>query len=155
MAEFKEEFVINALHTDKAVIGKKYWCSDNLLGLKRLVETNNPVRIGTLTRAEISDDCFPFHTTCGSVWQFLYPYEEPPMKRMTNIQLMEWLAKGNGLFNYKNGSTYCYTDFAFMKQILNEEVNEDIVICTWDSYDWIEPTVDIYERDCQHTDNIL
>lgn len=34
MAEFKEELVINALHIDKAEVGKKYWCSDNIFWLK-------------------------------------------------------------------------------------------------------------------------
>ena len=41
MAEFKEELVINALHTDKAEIGKKYWYADNIIELKRCVERND------------------------------------------------------------------------------------------------------------------
>lgn len=40
MAEFDESKVINALHTDKAVIGKKYWFADDLISLKEIVEGN-------------------------------------------------------------------------------------------------------------------
>lgn len=35
MAVFDESKVINALHKDKAEIGKKYWVSDNIVDLKK------------------------------------------------------------------------------------------------------------------------
>lgn len=38
MAKFEERKVINALHPEKAEVGKKYWCSDELLYLKEEVE---------------------------------------------------------------------------------------------------------------------
>lgn len=148
MAEFKEELVINALHLEKAVIGKKYWCSDNLLDLKRLVETNIPIKIETLSKVEMSDDCFPFHTTCASAWQYLYPYEEPPKKRMTKRQFAEWIAKGNGEYTFE-GCAKNFFIFEYEGSEENEEVNGDIIIRPWDSEEWIEPTVDIYERDCK------
>ena len=31
----------------------------------------------------------------------------------------------------------------------NNEVASGIKIRTWDSDEWVEPTVDIYERDCK------
>ena len=38
MAKFNESKVINALHADKAEIGKRYWHADNLVRLKDDVE---------------------------------------------------------------------------------------------------------------------
>lgn len=148
MTEFKEELVINALHTDKSEVGKKYWCSDNLLDLKRLVETNIPGKIETLYRVEMSEDCFPFHTTCANAWQFLYPCEEPPMKRMTNRQLAEWLAKGNGE-QTKSNFRYTFILHEYYKGNEDEEVDEGYLIRPFGQTEWIEPTVDIYERDCR------
>lgn len=146
MAKFEEEKVINALHPEKAQIGKKYWYSDSLASLKEFIEENNVKFVGKLTDIEIEK--LPFHTDNTSLpWQFLYPYEEQK-QRMTNIQLMEWLAKGNGVLMYNN-SDYCYSYAPYTENGLNNEVGRDIVIRTWDSEEWIEPTVDIYERDCK------
>ena len=152
MAEFKEELVINALHPEKAEVGKKYWFADELSSLKSQVEENNTGY--TLTEI-LENDITPFKKSieeCGAIWtlwKFLYPYEEPPNKRMTNRQLAEWLAKGNGVFKYKNATAYCYSFITPLENNLNEEVEENVVICYWGSEEWQVPTVDIYERDCK------
>lgn len=149
MAEFKEELVINALHPEKAVIGKKYWCYDNLLGLKRIVKANLYHIVAKLERIEMSDDyAFPFYTTCGGAWQFLYPYEEPSEQRMTKRQFAEWLAKGNGEYTFE-GCAKNFFIFEYEGSEENEKVSDDIIIRSWDSEEWIEPTVDIYKRDCK------
>lgn len=150
MAEFKEELVINALHADKAIIGKKYWYSDNLSLLKTYVEENNMRFNGKLTRIEGNDIC-PFHldrnSECFS-WQYLYPYKEPPKQRMTNRMLSEWLIKGNGerKRNYSDSVRPLHSYDIYKG---NDFVDENIRIRPWDSEEWIEPTVDIYERDCK------
>lgn len=152
MAEFKEELVINALHPEKAEVGKKYWYSDGILWLKRSVENNEP-------HATLKNFESPFFEVDKSEnltnkYSLLYPYEEPPKQRMTYRQLAEWCAKCNGEYthcSYDNS----YTGFAYKKGTENDELTEGYFIRPWNSSDWIVPTVDIYEKDCQHTDNIL
>jgi len=82
-------------------------------------------------------------------WHVFYyrvkPEEEKP-KRMTKRQLAEWLAKGFGecAFNM----VVCFQwDYDMGEE--NTLVNKDVLIRPWGSDDWVEPTVDIYERDCK------
>lgn len=144
MAKFEEEKVINALHPEKAEVGKKYWFSDSIVMLKRKVENNEPYAIlknfkspyFEVTESEISlYRCF-----------LLYPCEEPPKQRMTPRMLSEWLVKGNGQWKHRQERLLCsvYTYFEDA-----DELDKNIVIRPWDSEEWVEPTVDIYERDCK------
>lgn len=147
MAEFKEELVINVLHTDKAVIGKKYWFADHILTLKTVVEKGfTDKNLYELTGINATSHlCFE---SDDGKWELLYPYEEPPKQRMTNIQLMEWCAKGNGEFTWEN-DTQSYTEYPYAIKLANEYVDDTIIIRTWDSEEWVKPTVDIYEKDCK------
>lgn len=147
MAQFDESKVINALHPEKAEVGKKYYCSDNLLKLKKYVEENNIDFVGILK--EVEDLKYSPFNSSRYLWQFLYPYEEPPKQRMTNIQLMEWINKGNGMFKYWDDSDTYYAYKSCKEKTLNNEVDKGTLIRSWDSEEWIEPTVDIYERDCK------
>lgn len=150
MAQFDESKVINALHPEKAEVGKKYWCSNSIMFLKEYVENSNVEMIGSLRKVEI--DCelkeSSFYITGSGYYQFLYPYEEPPKQRMTNRQFCEWLAKGNGQWQWKDSSQY-HIDYSYSETIENKEVDKDIIIRTWGTDEWVSPTVDIYERDCK------
>lgn len=152
MAEFKEELVINALHSEKAEIGKKYWVSDSILFLKETVTEEKIESIETLKK--ISDDyTHAFVDEDNVSWEYLYPYEEPPKQRMTNRQLAEWLVKGNGEYIILSSSRLAYFNYAYSIEESNEYVSDNIKIRSWDSEEWIEPTVDIYERDCKGDKN--
>lgn len=72
------------------------------------------------------------------------PKEEPV--RMTNRQLAEWVGKGNGEWLAVMG---VHSDFSYVKGKEDLEVSSDFLIRPWGSDDWVEPTVDIYERDCK------
>lgn len=147
MAKFDESKVINALHVDKAEIGKKYYFSDSYYRLKKYVERDETDSIEILD--DVAGEDIPFSKKDGSHWELIYPYEEPPKKLMTRLQLMKWLAKGNGI--YRDESGYClhhYNGYDFNEN-LNLEVSSDIEIRSWDSDEWVTPTVDIYERDCK------
>ena len=148
MAKFEEEKVINALHPQKAEVGKKYYYSDNLKLLKKHVEENHTDCIGKLKKVEDGHNFCSFLIAEKNSWELLYPYEEPPKQRMTNIQLMEWVAKGNGLI-LSQDKMFISNSFLCSKDELNNEVDKDILIHSWYSDDFIEPTVDIYERDCK------
>ena len=143
MAVFDESKVINALHPEKAEVGKKYWYSDSIVLLKKHVENNNSSFVGEFDSVKSSY----YFMTNGISWNFLYPYEEPPKQRMTNRQLAEWLAKGNGEYRHVDDS-YTYSYYVYDNRYANNEVY-DRVIRPWDSEEWVEPTVDIYERDCK------
>ena len=145
MAQFDESKVINTLHPEKAEVGKKYWYADNIANLKGVVEQDFRKRLGRLE--DICTESGLFEIGPGR-WYLLHPYEEPPKKRMTFRQLAEWLAKGNGQYTTEDyGRTYNAYDYYKEKE--NNEVDRRIIIRPWDSEEWVEPTVDIYERDCK------
>lgn len=145
MAVFDESKVINVFHKDKAVVGKKYYFSEFLYNLKSRVEDEDVNCVGELTY--VNDRCDPFQKDTNNYWEFIYPYEEPPKQRMTKCQFIEWLAKGNGVWKYYDGNIVSNT-MSYDERRFDEDVGEDKLIRPWDSDEWIEPTVDIYERDC-------
>lgn len=145
MAQFDESKVINTLHPEKAEVGKQYWYADNIASLKRKVEQDFRDSLGRLEYICTESGLFEI----GSVrWYLLYPYEEPPKKRMTSRQLAEWLAKGNGQYTTESYGRV-YVAYDYYKEKENNEVDRRIIIRPWDSEEWVEPTVDIYERDCK------
>lgn len=145
MAEFDESKVINALHKDKAEAGKMYWFADFIGILKESVESNDDS--AQLTYIDGDDNCCFYIDDC--LYALLYPYEAPPKQRMTNRQYAEWLAKGNG--ESTTSRLHCaYTCYEYEKGKDEMFVPDDYVIRPWDSDEWIEPTLDIYLRDCKH-----
>lgn len=72
--------------------------------------------------------------------------EESSEQRMTNLMLMEWISKRNGIFKYGD---LCYTSKCFVEHELNDAVDENIVVRSWDSEEWVEPTYEVYLRDCK------
>ena len=148
MAVFDESKVINTLHRDKAEVGKRYYCADYIDILKQGVEHNNSLPIGELI--QVTDDincCFLIN---DFKFALLYPYEgEQQKKRMTNRQLAEWLARGNGQLSVTHW-TNAHISYDYDKEHANEEVPSSHRIRPWDSDTWIKPTVDIYMKDCKH-----
>lgn len=145
MSQFDESKVINTLHPEKAEVGKKYWYADNVAKLKCNVEQDYRDMSGKLKDIDVEDGLFEIGL---GYWYLLYPYEEPPKKRMTYRQLAEWLAKGHG--QYTTGGTI-YHDLSYNNCDNTGEhtLRESYKIRPWDSEEWVEPTVDIYERDCK------
>ena len=139
--------MINVLHPEKAEVGKKYWFSGSLIRLKEYVENNVSSYVGELKTINPHRYC-PFRMTDGSGGDLLYPYEEPPKQRMTNRQLAEWLAKGNGVYRFVD-VRFAYHYFAYEIDTASKEVSVAVLIRHWGSEEWVEPTVDIYERDCK------
>lgn len=145
MLQFDESKVINALHFEKAEIGKKYWYADNIASLKREVERDFKERLGRLEDIYPESGLFEIESVR---WYLLYPYEESPKKRMTNRQIAEWIARGNGEYS-RDAYDRAYAEYCYFKSESNNEVDSDMKIRSWDSEEWVEPTVDIYERDCK------
>lgn len=153
MAKFDESKVINALHPEKAEVGKKYRFADSLLRLRQRVEEDSIDFISTLT--QINTNGFHVFRINEGSWEFLYPYEEPPKQRMTCRQLAEWLAKGNGEYTDSSNIVISYLTYTYLVENGDKEVAGGVKIRTWDSEKWIEPTVDVYERDCKGIMNCI
>lgn len=145
MTRFDESKVINTLHAEKAKLGKKYWYADNITTLKYYVERDFRDRLGRLEHIYATDGLFELDS---GRYYLLYPYEEPPKKRMTNRQLAEWLAKGNGQYTTDTYDRIC-DNYCYYNGENDNEVDRSITVRSWGSEEWIEPTVDIYERDCK------
>lgn len=146
MAVFDESKVINTLHKDKAEVGKRYYYADYISILKQRVEHDDSLSMSKLIRITGDADCC--FLIDGFKFALLYPYEEPSKKRMTNNQLAEWIAKGNGKYTTESCSL-AYSEYNYFKIKADEEVPSDHMICYWGSDEWIEPTVDVYLRDCK------
>lgn len=80
MAQFDKNKVISYLCLNEADVGKKYYFSDNLYELKLAVENEHASRIGKLD--SVVDGEEPFQKDNNQYWGFIYPYEEPPKKRI-------------------------------------------------------------------------
>lgn len=73
-------------------------------------------------------------------------------QRMTNQQLMRWLAKGNGLIT--NSIDYVGTYFSVLGKNLDKPCSDEFKVRKWDSEEWIEPTVDLLEEHCTLVDKL-
>ena len=67
--------------------------------------------------------------------------------RMTYRQLSKWLSSNKGQWKRRNFKD-CHTHASYTEDNDNLEVSKDIIIRPWNSNEWIEPTLDIYRRDC-------
>ncbi len=74
--------------------------------------------------------------------------EELKSRSMTYRELAEWLAKGNGQCKTYTVAT-THLAYGFIDEKDNSELPEEYKIRRWNSNEWIEPTVDIYEQDCK------
>lgn len=69
-------------------------------------------------------------------------------KRMTYRMLGEWLAKKNG--QYRSCETGSYADsLIYLRELDNEVLSEGYKVRRWGSDEWLEPTVEVYEKDCK------
>lgn len=149
MAHFNESKIISALHWEHAEIGKKYIFADDLVSLQSSV-------LSSTTDFNILEDFSfsivrPFKADNGHGYQFLYPYEEPTRVLMTKRQLAEWLAKGNGQYRLACGVYAFHMDYIYEcgEDDYRFKEEDGITIRSWGSNEWVDPSLEIYERDCK------
>ena len=122
---------------------------------KHMIEIMNAFVEGK--KIQVSDlDCIEWHDCSEPSWNWLYNVYriKPEPKRMTEIQLAEWCAKGCGLWKHSpSNSGTVYHTYWVIEEKKDCFVGDNIVIRPWGSDDWVEPTVDIYERDCKGDKN--
>lgn len=129
----------------KKYIGKKGMFSDSLRDILDL-----PEACDVLVLMEIKEGVtYPFAGEHKDVFQFFRPILEEYEPLMTNRQLAEWLAKGNGEMTLENNDSYIYTEKVHFKEDEDKPVRDDILIRRWKDTEWMKPTKDIYEEDCK------
>lgn len=135
----------------KKLIGKKVIVSDIYY---EIIE--EPNKLNVLKLESVRDCNIPFYGFGTCHWQFMREIEEEDeLALMTNRQLSEWLARGNGhmAFANKKGQInpleFIFTYYDIREKEGDKFVSQDICIRPWGSHDWIVPTVEIYERDCK------
>jgi len=112
-------------------------------GVEYVVENGN--EDGTCTGCGFRNaDCH--YLTCDNM---IFKKLESEPRLMTNRQLSEWLARGNGERNYYGSEWTCSGCYSYEKSNEDTEVRDTIRIRPWDSSEWVVPTWDIYERDCK------
>lgn len=153
MRKFGE--VLDYRTADKALIGYDYIFSDDL---REICE--HPEKIEPRLLAEVfRDDTYPFAQDRAYEERFQFcrqVIEEEVL--MTNRQLAEWLGKGKGQKAYLKNK-YAPEEGIDLEYVLtcheydgikdDEPCAETIRIRLWGSDEWVEPTLEIYERDCK------
>ena len=96
----------------------------------------------------INESNYPF-SVAGMECQFIREWKQP----MTNRQLAEWCAKGFGQWKHEpSNSGTVYHSYWNIEEVEDDFVGDDIVVRPWGTYEWIEPTKDVYERCCNGRD---
>jgi len=79
---FKEEEVINGLHTDKAIIGRLYYCAQTEVGLKSIVDHEKRGYVFQLENISTSNEYSPFKVlkpdsfVDARYFSLVYPFNE-------------------------------------------------------------------------------
>lgn len=134
----------------KKLIGEKVATSDYLCNIEGIESVHDPE---TLIKVSGCNE-YPFDVRDSSGALYSYQFirevieEEDEPKLMTNRQLTEWLAKGNGERKLREDEPVSNA-LIYYEDDENLPVGEDVVIRPWDSDEWVEPTLEIYERDCK------
>ena len=141
--KFGEVFDYRNAEEAKAFIGKNGAFSDSLRDISDL-----PADCDALILREIEEGVtYPFAGE-DNVFAFFRPILEEE-ELMTNRQLVEWLARGNGEYTVEN-SLYAHTQYSYpVSEADKPPVRDDILIRRWRDTDWMKPTKAIYEEDCK------
>ena len=141
--KYGEVFDYRTAEEAKKYIGKKGAFSDTL---KRIIECPMQGWESSLTKVEEEKSC-PFNGKGLCSFQFFRPILEEDEPLMTNRQLAEWLAKGNGECSYKDSKQAFYS-WPYSKDNEDKPFEDNILIRRWRDTEWSKPTKAIYEEDC-------
>lgn len=80
--KFDESNVINALHTDRAVIGSKGYFSDDIVDLKTMAEEEEDTYLKELNAINTERCTYPFFSENGHWYGLFYPVVIPKKKKL-------------------------------------------------------------------------
>ena len=93
---------------------------------------------------EVSDACIAYDEVgvkdVDALITEIRRYHEAMNERATQIELAEWLSKGNGMMRHKDDDT-CFTGHTPTLGQCNTPVAKDIRIYSWEAREWVEPTL--------------
>jgi len=142
--KFGEVYSYRNAKEAKKYIGKKGMFSDSLRDILDL-----PAACDVLILMEIKEgETYPFAGEHKDVFQFFRPILEEDEPLMTNRQLAEWLAKGNGELSCEGGQM-ASSDSVYYKGEEDNSVSSTTLIRRWKDTEWVRPTKAIYEEDCK------
>ena len=142
--KYGEVFDYRTAEEARQFIGTRGAFSDTL---KRIIECPMQCWGSSLTKVEEENSC-PFNGKGLCSFQFFRPILEEDEPLMTNRQLAEWLAKGNGEYTYETSSlAFNYWQYSKGNED-NKPVGGYIHIRRWKDTEWMKPTKAIYEEDC-------
>lgn len=131
----------------KNLIGKKVLATDYICNL----ENSAGDIIGTFEGLS-SEKEYPFNVAVTKlglcVFQFIREIEEDKPKLMTNKQLAKWLAGNHGQLVTAH-TLDVRTNYIYKYGSDDKFVFSDFLIRSWDSDEWVKPTLYIYLRDCK------
>lgn len=109
--------------------------------------------VGNENKAGRCNGCIFKDTNCSYIPcdNIVFKKFEPEPRLMTNRELAEWLAKGNGQLKYTvdDSNTMAVARFNYNLTDEDNDVSPIIRIRPWGNDEWIKPTYDIYEKDCK------
>lgn len=73
-------------------------------------------------------------------WHHCAEIPEEPKKPVTNSELSQWLAKGNGYIKNTKYTNMVYTNFAYEDSMADEPIEKFILIRKWKDTEWHKPT---------------
>lgn len=123
---------------------REYYLCDSLGELERMLATDSRLRCEIVEENDGSGGAdYPFWGT-RSEEHYRYAYDVPDELReadvMTNIELAEWLAKGNGLIKWEGvDPPEVYTYLILDEDSLNAKASKDILIRSWNEQQWHRP----------------
>ena len=145
--------VLDYRTASKAVVGKQYILGNYLRLLQETPQDYIPEKLCEVCEQNSN----PFVNYAGCAFQFCREVIEEEVL-MTNRQLAEWLARGNGQMAYlkneyepKEGIDLepVFTTHEYDGKYDDEPCGEAVRIRPWVSSEWVVPTLEMYERDCK------
>lgn len=143
--KFGEVFDYRNAEEARQYIGKKGLFSDYL---RAITESPTECFEGTFRKVEEEEGWPFFRDRVRSGYQFFRPILEEDEPLMTNRQLAEWLAKGNGELSCEGGQM-ASSDSVYYKGEEDNSVSSTTLIRRWRDTEWVRPTKAIYEEDCR------
>lgn len=147
--KYGEVFDYRNAEEAKKYTGKKGLFGENLMAICKASELGTYV--GVLERV-VSEDEYPFKRKPkegGPIIrnQFFRPILEDD-ELMTNRQLAEWVARGNGEYTHEDMDIASLA-LVYYKDEEDNSVSSTTLIRRWGDTDWVKPTKAIYEEDCK------
>lgn len=122
---------------------KDYKIFDEIECLVR--DDSDGVWIQRILSACVKRNSYNFITTTNAFYQCAIPCDPPESRLMTNRELSELLAKGYGQLVFEPSSN-AYSSIAHSGGNEGKQMKQSAKIRSWDSTEWIKPTIDIYNK---------